>query len=260
MIMSLRDLAIKRGVDPRETLLVAGGGAFGIHAAEIAKEIGVNSILIPKEAGVLSSYGGLISDIRQDFRATSFTTSYAFDFGKINGILEDLEKRANNFLDRTQVTHENRKIEYYMEARYPYQVYDLNIPLIDDRITEENLSKIVEMFHETHLKYYASNDPESHIEATAWRISGIGKTPKLRIKEVPQAKEDSDIAIKSRRKAYFRENGGFVDTPIYDADKLGFANQINGPAILEERITTIVIPPKCGVTVTKHGDYLLKLL
>lgn len=257
--MSLRDLAIKRGVDPRETLLVGGGGAFGIHAAEIAKEIGVDEILIPKEAGVLSSYGGLISDIRQDFRATSFTTSYAFDFEEINKIIEDLEKRANIFLDRTRVTHENRKIEYYMEARYPYQIYDLNIPLKDSRITKENLSQIVNIFHDTHLRYYASNDPGSHIEATAWRVSGIGKTPKLRIKELPQAKEDSSIALKGKRKAYFRENGGFVETPIYDADKLGFGNKINGPAILEERITTIVIPPRYSVTITKHGDYFLKI-
>ncbi|TFG29961.1 MAG: hydantoinase/oxoprolinase family protein [Promethearchaeota archaeon] len=260
MIISLRDLAIRRGIDPRERVLVGGGGAFGIHAAHIAKEIGVKEILIPKKAGVLSAYGGLISDIKHDFRATSFTTSNAFEFDKINKILEELEKKAEEFFIRANIIPENRQIKYYMEARYPYQVYDLNIPLTENRITEKNISKIIESFHEIHQKFYASSDPKSHIEATALRVSAIGKVKKPQIKEIVKTEENASIALKGTRNVYFREKERFIETSIYDGDKLKNGHIINGPAIVEEVNTTIVIPPNYILNVTKYGDYFLKVI
>jgi len=259
MLLALRDLAIKRGVDPRESLLVGGGGAFGIHCADIAKELNVNEILLPKEAGVLSSYGCLISNIKQDFRATAYSRTDSFDFENVNKTIEMLENRANMFLDKTQVSPENRQLKYYMEARYPYQIYNLDIPLENNRITEEYIPKLSNDFHNTHYRYYASKDPNSVIETTAWRISAIGKTPKPRLREMHKEDEDSSSAIKSKRLAFFRSEKDFVESLIYNGDKLSYGNTFAGPAIIEEKNTTIVIPPDCTVNVMKHGDYLLKL-
>lgn len=259
MLLALRDLAIKRGVDPRESLLVGGGGAFGIHCADIAKELNVNEILLPKEAGVLSSYGCLISNIKQDFRATAYSRTDSFNFEKINKTIEMLENRANMFLDKTQVPPENRQLKYYMEARYPYQIYNLDVPLENNRITEEYISKLSNDFHDTHYRYYASKDPNSVIETTAWRISAIGKTPKTRLRELDKEDKDGSSAIKSKRLAFFRSEENFVESLIYNGDKLNYGNKIIGPAIIEEKNTTIVIPPDYNVNVMKHGDYLLKL-
>jgi len=259
MIVSLMDLAIRGGIDPRTTLLVGGGGAFGIHAADIAKGIGINEILLPKKAGVLSSYGGLISDIKQDFRATIFTTSNNFKFDKINKTLKDLENKAEIFLQRANISSENKSLKYFMEARYPYQVYDLNVALEEKRISEKNLSRIVKRFHETHLQYYACQDSQSHIEVTALRVSAIGKTPKPRLNGIYNTKKDEKNALKGKRKAYFRDKKKFIETSIYDGDKLEPGYKISGPAIVEEKITTIVIPPNSELKVTKYGNYFLKI-
>ncbi len=259
MIVSLMDLAIRGGIDPRTTLLVGGGGAFGIHAADIAKGIGINEILLPKKAGVLSSYGGLISDIKQDFRATIFTTSNNFKFDVINKTLKDLENRAEDFLQRANISPENKSLKYFMEARYPYQVYDLNVALEEKRFSEKNLSLIVKRFHETHLQYYACQDSQSHIEVTALRVSAIGKTPKPRLNGIYDVKKDEKNALKGKRKAYFRDVRNFIETSIYDGDKLEPGYKISGPAIVEEKITTIVIPPNSELKVTKYGNYFLKI-
>ncbi|MGQ9721796.1 MAG: hydantoinase/oxoprolinase family protein, partial [Candidatus Jordarchaeum sp.] len=259
MIAALRNLAIRRGIDPRKMLLVGGGGAFGIHAAEIAKEIGVEEILIPKMAGVLSSYGGLVSDIKQDFRATCYTRSDAFDFKSVNSALTELENKAAKFLERTKVPPKNREFKYFVEARYPYQVHDLDIPLRTNRINQENLSQLIQDFHDVHFRYYAVKDPESHIECINWRVIGIGKIKKPQIKELPHSNENGSAALKGKRKAYFREVGGLVEVSVYDGDRLGFGTKIKGPAIIEEPITTILVPPKSSITVTKYSNYSVKI-
>nr|MDO8091058.1 hydantoinase/oxoprolinase family protein [Candidatus Sigynarchaeota archaeon] len=259
MIVALRDLATRKGVDPRKTLLVGGGGAFGIHVAEIAKELGVKEIIIPKMAGTLSSYGGLVSDIKQDFRASHYTTSDSFDFKSVNRVLETLEKHAKEFLEKAKIAPENRELRYFVEARYPYQVYELDVPLRTSRITEENLPQLINDFHDAHFRYYAVRDPESHIECLAWRVSGIGRLPKPQAVELPYVGEDSSSALKGVRDAYFRENGGLVETSVYDGEKLGFGNKIDGPAIVEEPTTTIVVPPKSSLSVTKYGNYLIRV-
>lgn len=259
MIVALRDLAVRRGIDPRKMLLVGGGGAFGIHAAEIAKEIGVEEILIPKMAGVLSSYGGLVSDIKQDFRASCYTRSDAFDFKSVNSVLTELENRAVKFLERAKVTPKNREFKYFVEARYPYQVHDLDIPLKTIRINQENLDQLIQDFHDVHFRYYAFKDAESHIECINWRVIGIGKTKKPQVKELLRAGEDASAALKGKRKAYFRQAGRFIEASVYNGDKLQFGNKIQGPAIIEEPITTILVPPEGSITVTKYSNYSLKI-
>jgi N-methylhydantoinase A len=259
MIAALRNLAIRRGIDPRKMLLVGGGGAFGIHAAEIAKEIGVEEILIPKMAGVLSSYGGLVSDIKQDFRATCYTRSDSFDFKSVNNVLTELENKAAKFLERAKVPPKNREFKYFVEARYPYQVHDLDVPLKTNRINRENLSQLIQDFHNTHFRYYAVWDPESHIECINWRVTGIGKIKKPQLKESPHHGEDGSPALKGKRKAYFREAKGFLETPVYDGAKLKPGNKIKGPAIIEEPTTTILIPPQSNITTTKYKNYSLKI-
>lgn len=259
MIIAVRDFAVRRGIDPRETLLIGGGGAFGIHAATIAKEIGAAEVLIPKMAGVLCSYGGLISDVKQDFTASCYMRSDAFDFERVNKVLEKLERQAEEFLERAKVPTQNRELTYFVEARYPYQAHEISVQLKTNRINEDYLPQLINDFHNTHFRYYAVKDPVSPIECISWRVSAIGRTTKPCVKELPYAGEDCSSALKGTRKAYFQEKREFVETSIYDANKLGYGNKIEGPAIVEEPITTIVVPPGSTVTITKYGNYSLKV-
>ncbi|MBD3254921.1 MAG: hydantoinase/oxoprolinase family protein [Candidatus Lokiarchaeota archaeon] len=259
MLLALRDLSIKRGVDPRESIMICGGGAYGMHAAEIARELGVKEIIIPKTAGVLCSYGGLISDIKQDFRKTLITISTSFNFEAVNNVIEELKTDAINFLDRAKIEQDKRNLKYFMEAKYPNQVHSLNVPLRSKVLNKENLGDIINDFHDTHFRYYANKDPDSRLEFTGWRVRAIGITPEFNVSELPQANEDPSDALKGKRKAFFREVKGFTEVLTYDGKKLLFGNEINGSAIIEEPITTIVIPPDSSVSITKYGNYLFKI-
>ena len=114
-------------------------------------------------------------------------------------------------------------------------------------------------FHAAHELRYAVCDSDSHIECTDWRVVGVGVMPKLVFRENSYSDKDASVAIKGTRSAYFEEVGGFTDTPLYDADKLGFGMELNGPAIVESPLTTIVVIPGAKLTVNKVGNFVIEL-
>lgn len=109
----------------------------------------------------------------------------------------------------------------------------------------------------THQRIYAVKEPGQYIEFVHWRVQAIGNTPKPEMKELPFGGESPSFALKGSRSAYFKELGGFVDTPVYDGTKLTYGNKINGPAIIEEPTTTIVIFPGAKITVSRWVSYIM---
>lgn len=259
MATGIRDFAGGEGIDLREFLFVGGGGAFPLHAVPIARELKIREVIIPKHGGVFSSYGGSISDIKQEFSRSYLTTSTQFDHQTVNKILEELEQRAREFLKRSRVPPENREITRFMEARYPYQIWELEVRLRSSRVAPEMIPQMVEDFHNVHEMIYGVKDPEQYIEAVHWRMRAIGKTLKPRMIELPYKGEDPSVALKGERGAYFKEMGGLVQTPVYQGDDLGYGNRIDGPAIIEEPNTTIVICPKSRATITKFSNYFIEI-
>jgi N-methylhydantoinase A len=255
MILSLRDLSTKRALDVRDTFVVGGGGAFGLHAAVVAKELGMREVLVPKVAAVLSAFGGLLSDVKKEFTGVHYTRSDSFDFEGVNAVLQKLEEESSKFLQNMNVAPENRLILPYVEDRYPFQVYELEVPLPASRTSPENLDSLARNFHDTHFSYYAIKDQGSRVEYVSWRMVAVGKVPKFKGIELPFAGERPPT-IKGKRKAFFREEG-LVWTNTYDGSQLRFGNKLLGPAIIEETSTTILIPPECTATVTKFGNYVL---
>src|SRR5206468_2020862 len=118
-----------QGVDPRDYPLVAGGGAAGLHIAQICKQLGVKQAILPKVAGALSAAGGIFADIIGDYSLSKFGNTREFDYAEVNDCLQKLENWATEFLDRVHVPEERRKIEFYCEARYPAQITELSVPM-----------------------------------------------------------------------------------------------------------------------------------
>ncbi|MCJ7792341.1 MAG: hydantoinase/oxoprolinase family protein [Dehalococcoidia bacterium] len=260
MVTAISDITIWQGIDPREYLFVAGGGAAGLHIAAIMQELGVKRALVPRVAGALSATGGLFADIVCEYNTNYYTKSSHFDYEGVSRTLENLEERAESFFKRTKVAPKNRKLEFYVEAHYPYQIWELIVPLRVKRISNaKELEQLVEDFHEVHNRVYAVKEPGQYIECVSWGVRAIGTRHMPELKERPSAGEDSSAALIGKRKAYFKALGGSVETPVYRGDKLVPGNKIAPPAIIEEPTTTIVISPKSKITVTKWGNYLLEL-
>ncbi|MFA5079957.1 MAG: hydantoinase/oxoprolinase family protein, partial [Dehalococcoidia bacterium] len=254
----IQDITIWRGIDPREYTMVSGGGAGGMHIAAIAEELGVKKVLIPRVAGALSAFGGAFADITSEFSLSKFTESGSFNFEGINSALDGLKKQAEEFFEHMRVPVKQRKLQIYTEARYPFQVWEISVPLRGNSITnQKQLDVLISDFHKMHQKIFSVSAPDQPVEFVYWRIKAIGKLPKT---DFPSEKMTSGLPVRRGiRKAYFRELGGMVDTAIYKGVDLKPGNRISAPAIIEEPTTTILVMPSCKASITKYGNYLIEI-
>jgi N-methylhydantoinase A len=259
MVGGILEMTVRRGIDPREFLLIVGGGAGAIHGAKLARELNMRKLVVPKTAPVLCAIGMLNADVTFSYVGSKYTDTTNFDFNGVNAMLAELEAKAKAALDREGIPKNERRFEYYIAARYPMQVNEIDVPLRNSRITPDSVSQLVQDFHAAHKKRYAVDDPTSHIECTDWRVLGIGVTPRLLLAELPYAGEDASVALKGRQKAYFEEAGGFIETPVYDGNRLGYGMRIDGPAIIEDSLTTTVVIPYSKAKVNKAGSYIIEL-
>jgi N-methylhydantoinase A len=260
MVSAIQDITIWQGIDPREFLIVAGGGAANCHAVALAKDLSVPKLLLPKYGGVMSAVGGLVADICADFSCSCFTSTDNFNFSRVNEVLSNLEDEARLFLAKLGASQNNSVIDFFMEARYAFQVWDLSIPLKSSRISnDEDLQQLRDAFDSEHEKIFSIKDSRQSIECVHWSVRATFKMPAVKLKEMKFGGEDPSDALMPERKAYFKEVGGMVPTQIYRGDKLSYGNLLPGPAIIEEPTSSIVIPPGSKATVTKWGNYFIEI-
>jgi N-methylhydantoinase A len=260
MVSAIQDVTIWQGIDPREYVLVSGGGAGNCHAVALARELGIKKLLVPKSGGVLSAVGGLVADVSAEFSGSCFTSTHRFNFEGANELLERLEGEAVAFLSRLETPAKDSETELLVEARYPYQVWELPVRLRKNRIlSEEDLLTLTEDFHNEHEKVFAIREPKGHpVECVHWSSRAVARMPKIKMKEQKRGGSDPSAALMTNRQAYFRELGGMADTQILRGDRLVFGNVVDGPAVIEETTTTIVIPPGSRAFVTRWGNYSIE--
>ena len=262
MIKAIKDVTIWQGVDPREYAMVAGGGACGLHAIALAEGLEMRQILIPRTAGGLSATGGLFSNLIKEFSSILYQETHTFENSLATAAIHSLYLQASSFLDANHIPPERRRIELYMEGRYPSQAWDLTIlvtPSLREDFTfrEDVVQEIERLFHAEHQRQFGVSD-HTHVNCYAWRVRAIGSPGlEVRLTEKPMSAETAHPA--SMREMYFREIGAPRDVPVYDGVKLKPGNIISGPAIIEEPTTTVVIPPKVRLSVTAYGDYMAQL-
>ncbi len=259
MISGMEHISVKRGMDPREYLFVCGGGATAIHAGEMARELDMKQVLVPRTTAALCALGMLTTDIKFDSVGSLSTSSLAFDFARVNRVLDDLEAKGKRFLKEEGVDEARWRFDYFANARYPRQSFELEVPLRSSRLSPDSIGQLVQDFHDHHERTYAVSERSSQVEFTDWRVVATGVMPKITLPVQSHGGADATHALKGRRKAYFKALGGFADTPIYEGPKLVHGNKLKGAAVIEEPTTTIVVWPGWEVTVTENGDYFMEL-
>jgi N-methylhydantoinase A len=264
MVTAIKDITIWQGIDPRDFVMVVGGGACGAHAIPLAEGLEMAKIMIPKTAGALSAVGGVFSDAISEFSGSIYTETRDFDFDGVNAMLKGLIAQGNAFFERNGIAADKRDIEIWMEGRYPYQVWEIPVRidglLEDGKLTEKGLLRMVDAFHTEHEKAFAVREENAYVECVFWRTKAVGKREMAEVvKELftEPVERPKDAALKGSKPAYFREAGGVVEAPLYLGLQLEYGNKIEGPAVIVEPTTTIAIQPGYLAEVTKLGNYMV---
>ena len=202
--------------------------------------------------------GAVISDLRHDFVRTVAVKVSELDFEALNKAYQELENAAHETLDREKIAEEDRYFRRALDMRYIGQFHEVEVGVPSGLLGSEQLVEVVNRFHEAHEALYAYRDTVE-TEIINIRLAGFGRVTKPSIKEQPYEDKDASKYLKGKRDVFFEEANNFVTTPIYDGDAMRHGNLIEGPAVLEQRTTTIVVPPGFTVEVTKNGDFLMQV-
>jgi len=252
MVGAIREITIEEGIDPRECQIVAGGGAAGLNAAVIAAELDVASVLVPRTAGALSACGGLYADVVAEVNTTFFTNTGDFRMNDVNRVLDGLDDSlAEMAATLKQRGLHDVRTEYWLEARYPSQTWELEVPVPVRRFeTAADVERLRDAFHRVHERVFAVAEEGQEIECLFWRARLIAPLS-ARPQKTDAKNRPADPRPRTERTAFF--GGEPVNTRRYDGTELQPGAQIAGPAIIDDKTTTIVVTPRSTVTVTEYN-------
>lgn len=256
---ALRYVSVKRGRDPRNYALMAFGGAGPVHAGVQATDVGIKTVLVPRNASVLSAYGGLIADFKVS-RVRSFVRSLeTLNPAELTEAFARIQQEAEEMLPPAETT----RLERYLDMRYEGQVHEVIVPLQarTKKISEVTLSRVVQDFHDLHEQLYAHKRPTEPVQITSVRVelTGLRRMEGLAVAH-KFGDEDASGAQVGTRQAYFERLGGFVETPIYDGKLIRPGNVVTGPAVIHEPGTTIVVGVGQEAMLDQYETYVIEVV
>ena len=256
MIKAIREITVVEGIDPRESTIVAGGGAAGLNILPIARELGCKRMVLPGTAGALSACGMQYADVIAEHSETLVTTSDAFDFTGVNKALGRVRAKLDTFsAPLTRGLGKRYSYAFSVEARYRFQVWDLEIPIADSLAgTRSDVDGLVEEFHRAHERVFAVRDEESIVEFLNWkgRVTVHLERPASAVRTAKLTKPTRPCATR----AAFFGTGKRVDTPIFREADITPGALLAGPAIVEMPTTTVVVYPGMAVSYSADGNFV----
>jgi len=258
MVGAIEDITIKRGIDPRDFVMVAGGAAAGLHAVAIARELEIGEVIVPRFAGVLSAFGILTSNVKNMYGRSLLTRSDAFDSDAMNAVLADLKAEGQAYLEHMGIPPRDRRVEFTVEARYPGQIWQLTLPLTVEAFAgEADVAAMVEDFHALHERLYSVRSPDDPVEIVEVNARAVGLLAEVALPDMETT--DGTPQPSGYRSAYFREMGRIDRLPVYRGSDLGAGSTVEGPALIQEPLTAIVVPPRAVARVSRYGNYRIRV-
>ncbi len=245
----IRLMSVQRGVDPREFTIMGFGGASGLHASEVARQLQVSKVYVPASAPVLSAYGMLNTDMKYDLFRSYPVSLDRIDLNELRSILDELGAQGLDKLSAQGVAAEAVEIQYSADMRYLDQIYEVTVPLPDPTLADsEFLAQLTSNFHRRYQELYSYNQQDQEVRLVTLRVAAVGKLPRI-------AQLDREGAGHTPRPAGSRQVflGEWREAPTYAADSLPAGAEIAGPAVLESDFTTILVWPGDYATVDSMG-------
>lgn len=248
---AIRRECMEQGADPREFTLIAGGGAGPTHAALIAAELGISDVVIPNLAGAYCSFGWLRSDMVLDFVRSKVMASAQADLPWLSGTYREMEEEAKDIFGNDKVA-----LQRLVEARYYGQFRETEVEVPAGQLGPKEIATITEDFHSRHERLFHFRVPEMELEFIHYRLRATLMMEKPQLQPRRGEKSGVSQAQTGVRECFFGKQS--FQTPVFTGRLLGSDDTIKGPAIIEEGITTVVVPVAFICRVDQFGNYLLR--
>lgn len=252
--------ATDSGVDPRSLPMIAFGGAGPVHAYGVARKLGVRKVICPLGAGVTSAVGLLGAPVAADLSASLPMAIPHWDAKKAREVLANLANQGGEVVLASGVAADQVRFSYTVDMRHVGQGHEISVALPDgDPGSREFLDKLLVSFHDAYIKLYGRNVSGTDAEVITWRIRASGPKGDVTPGKMLASSKSSGKALKGNRPVYFAEAGGYVDTPVYDHYAMPPGQEVHGPAIVEQRESTVVVGPKARFALDDQFNLIMHL-
>ena len=258
MAHAIAEVSLERGFDPREFVLVAAGGQGAVHAGELARELGIPVVVVPKMASTFCAFGALVTDLRHDYKRSFAERLSELDPERLKQVFREMEEAGFNDLAREGVGHEDALISRGLEMRYVGQIFEVLVDVTDLPMQPDVTPEILERLHRQHEKEYTYRHEAGLGEIINATVTCVGRLPAIR--STPgQTCEECEDALVGERPMLFRQFDEYRGTPVYDGARLTPGAVVRGPAVVEEVNTTVVVFPGFDLELTGLNAYLMRM-
>lgn len=248
MERAIRVISVERGFDPREFTMVSFGGAGGLHCCSLAKLLSIPRVLIPRDPGILSAMGMVLADVIKDFSRTVMLRAFGLDRTALDAMFSEMERQAVSEMAGEGFAEDQVSLERFADMRYRGQSFEIVTPAGDDP------GEAFEALHERAYGY--RQQAEVEIVNLRLRARGTPVRPELAPAEEKSGAMDP-AAVLGENSAVF--DGRTVSARLLDRSKLRYGDRLQGPAVIVEYTSTIVLPPDVSGSVDAYGNLVLEI-
>ena len=264
MAAAARIHGIERGKDLRSYPLFAFGGAGPVHAWEVARILGLPRLFVPVGAGANSAFGLLSAPLKFDFVRTAPQGLKQTDWNLVTRLFSEMEDEGRTILADAGITDDKVMIRRSVEMRYLGQGHEVEVPVPAGILNKESQETLASNFEAEYRRLYGRIAGGVSMEALNWRLIASGPPPRLGVMDSEASggslkSVEAGLALKGERPAYFGDQAGFVDTPVYDRYQLEPGMTFEGPFIMEETESTLVVGSGSWAKVNAQKTLIVEL-
>jgi len=254
MSRAIRSVSTERGYDLSRFALFAYGGAGPLHAIDVAIECGIPTVIVPQEPGTLCARGMLLTDISFDFVRSEIAEVTAESWRHVCKLFAEMEAEAGAWLERERVPRAEQSFRCHIDARYQGQNFEVMVAM--PRICADGMADFLREYAAAHQREYGYDVPGRAVEIVNCRLQAVGAVAKAPLREIAAAGSVKD-AVTVQRKIYFGVEHGWLDTPVHARGKLPAGAKLEGPALIEEMSSTVLLAPGQSASVDRIGNIVI---
>lgn len=254
MVLAVRGISVERGYDPRDFALVAQGGNGPLHALEIARELGVPKVVVPRLPAIFSAVGMIMADLRHDYVQTHYTSLADAHPPRLAAMFEELVGQGRERLRSEGVETAAMSFERSLDMRYAGQEFPLPVPVEAADLHDGAIARVRAHFDAAHEHRYGYATPEEEVEIVNLRVvaRGVRERPDL-----PTGVQAGREALLGSREVWFSDPSSSVDCAVHARDQLAAGAVVKGPAVIEEHSSTTLLWPGDVATVAPGEELIV---